>query len=562
MIARKPNPILRIYPQISKDTILNLKQIDNPKLEHIYQYYLLAFEAEIAEKWERADFYWKNTLSATKQLILPEKEAKLSNDQLDIQSFIKEILIDSFCAFYNNYGNKKEKKQYEKRSNAILKFLEETFLISNLSETEQDYILMPLFKQDSLDAVEAKNWKKVASISKKALAKMPNNKFFQKEIITAYYFEIIENLNKKKSNHQYHINQLEKGIKKIEDIRLKNPYLNEAYYYLADLHQVLAVKQTHVRGKMSEALVSMQKALVYDPFLKDGQKLLNQLYGLMKEVIGYSTQIKAQLQRQYNAQLSPEGQLMVNDANKGYAPSDNYVKSTAAQKIKAQRETGIYREVWEGIGLDTNISDLNYLSKKLFWAIEHIKKNRPESIGALPRAWNITPKDDLELSSAEDELVLVYLREFLFDIAPLEKQELTPNYFLIETAPSDSVPSGLPLKEWFWSKQDLRLKLQAAAAIALVLLASILFAISTHRYNQRNLAYNNLLIAQKQAHYSQVMDEAVTFLEHPPFGKHDNRTEEVKAFYSETFVKWFLTQNEEDLNSESKYVNSYHLVID
>lgn len=115
---------------------------------------------------------------------------------------------------------------------------------------------------------------------------------------------------------------------------------------------------------------------------------------------------------------------------------------------------------------------------------------------------------------------------------------------ILVTAPPPRWKGMEPLIPWIFDDQHIRVKLLAAVALFALLLAGGLTLTDGYQYMLRDTAYRQMLQAEQQHNYLDVMDQAAVFLTNKPFTGNDSREQEVKVLYAEALVRWVTAQGD------------------
>jgi hypothetical protein len=118
---------------------------------------------------------------------------------------------------------------------------------------------------------------------------------------------------------------------------------------------------------------------------------------------------------------------------------------------------------------------------------------------------------------------------------------------------------GLPLLFWIWSPDDKRIKLQAIAAMILLVFACAVGVIQHSHRSIRDASYARLTDSMAHGNFAQAITEAETFLSASVLAA-DSREPMVTRLYSEGLVRWFSTQPEES-RELTEHLQRYHSLV-
>jgi hypothetical protein len=108
------------------------------------------------------------------------------------------------------------------------------------------------------------------------------------------------------------------------------------------------------------------------------------------------------------------------------------------------------------------------------------------------------------------------------------------------TQEKPSSRSHAPTWEWLWSRQDLRIKLQAVCALLLLTFAAVWHRQGSLYLSHRDEAYHRLLSASARSDQLSIMEAAADFLKWPNRGNRDGRDSQVWKLYSKTLTRWTI----------------------
>lgn len=113
-----------------------------------------------------------------------------------------------------------------------------------------------------------------------------------------------------------------------------------------------------------------------------------------------------------------------------------------------------------------------------------------------------------------------------------------------------------PFLFWFFSHQNILLKVQAVCASILLILGSILTIREVSIRSARNSSYQKILAEEQKGNYQEIFEEVEEFFTNEPIVK-DEREQEVKQIYDKAFVNWFLQQEEQLDENDLVYLKRY-----
>jgi hypothetical protein len=118
-----------------------------------------------------------------------------------------------------------------------------------------------------------------------------------------------------------------------------------------------------------------------------------------------------------------------------------------------------------------------------------------------------------------------------------------------------------PLLPWLFSSQDKRIKIQAAIASVLVLVAGGLGIQDKLRISARENAYQQILAAEQIQDNLSVVQGAETFFANSPLSGKDGRNEQVMELYTQSLVRWFAQQENSPDADAQKHLERYRQIM-
>ena len=100
----------------------------------------------------------------------------------------------------------------------------------------------------------------------------------------------------------------------------------------------------------------------------------------------------------------------------------------------------------------------------------------------------------------------------------------------------------------------------AIAGILLILAGNLTYQDQKIR-STRNLAYQQVLNAQRERDYLSLIQNAELFLKRRPLSRKDEREQQVIDLYHEAFVRWFAQQEEQLSEEDNTRIQEYKTII-
>lgn len=558
----------------------------------------LAVEAELAAEWQRADFFWNQVHIEIKALfrknevwqslvlaVAKEAGVEIMGNPVQLrQRLVDELLIDTHYAFYNGIAQQVEKLSLKDRAFVHIGYMEKLLNLPGLSQDKLLSMLRLPWEQQLALYQEAKKWNLAIQLCTERQKYFPISIEYQNELIEVCFLATLAKLHNGESEAEglKDAKTLQGEIRRLEKFSKDYPYNLSLFEFLGHLHHLRAIALGN-GGRLSEALVEVSKGMTHNPYIEQGPETRAQLVGMMNQLQAQMEQIPR------DATLNEKGKRLLTEANQGFAPMNDYIKSAAAKATVGAFRLAQALSIWRQIGLpepEMNISSSSSgvmviqngeelpTDSTLGWSrqvlllwdgVNMVFNNPPRNPWDLAAAWEAVVAQKPELAELDRGLIYTFLDRKLFrstdeSIAP--KTPVPPlDAPLINSISTKPKRSAEPFIPWLFSRQDIRIKLQAAVASVLVLTAGGLTIQDTSVRSVRDAAYKQIQKASQGQDYLKVVEEAEKFLANTPLSRKDGRDEEVKNLYSEAFVRWFAQKGDQlDGNAEA-HIERYRALM-
>jgi hypothetical protein len=573
------------------------------QMGHLLLQHRLAMEAELAAQWQRADFFWRQVQIELKSfskrkdywqtlaaIIAPDLEATVLNDPVQLrQRLVNELLIDTHCAFYNGLVRPAETCSVHDRTFAQIDHIQPLLNESGLSDEEVRALLGEAWQTRITLCKETKHWKQGIYFCQQRLKYLPYVSAFQDELAEIHFSATMTRLREAKVESQHFSNAkiLHGGVQILEKLRKKYPCNLTILELLGDLHYLRAISLVN-SSQFAESLVSIQKAITYNPYLEQAFAARNDLVQTMEQLQAQMKQMQAEIAQRYNRRLNAKGQQLQAEASKGFQPMNTYIDSNDARMIACAFKVSHSVRLWQTLKLpeppkgwqmefstapaDSSMAQViesakgwSKLALQLWEGISNILSKPPQFRKDIGLAWNAVVAKEANLAGLDSALICTFLEDRLFGKAD-QRVLITP--------PASSVAPTLlnpisrsrkrgaePLLPWLFSRQDRRIKVQAAIASILVLVAGGLMIRDLALQSAREEAYQKILVAEQQQHDLGVVKAAETFFANAPLAGQDRRTQQVMNLYTESLVRWFTQQGEQPNADAQSHLDRYRAVM-
>lgn len=533
------------------------------RLGRLLFHHRIAIEAELAGKWRRADYFWNliqqelRILSADDQgwgalvpNLLTVPGAFIMDDPLLVrQRLVEEIFIDTHCAFYNGKVRREAELTLVDRAFRHVHLISELVELSGLSPDEQfSLFYTPALAQMGL-CQEAQRWEQAIQVGEEILGRFPESQGLQDKVANLVLLEGLNKLGKSTtpSESLKDAQILDRSISHLETMLEAYPYNLTIFELLGDLHHLRAIRLAN-GNDFPDALVSVQKALTFNPFLEKAKEDKEKLIELMNGFISQMESIEADLAKQPGRILSAEGLKMKYQASRGFGPMNEYIESEEAEETVENHHSAYARRIWNIIGLAEPDDQWDQTAKSLLHSLGEVMNDPPSDKSGIKKAWKEVSAEDETLASLNSELICAFLDRRLFggeENAEAEKTStmLPEDPQILESAFEERRGGGEPFEYWLFSLQDMRLKIQAAAAVVLVLVGIGLATREFLHRQARDQAYEQILTASAHKDYHKVIECAEIFFRNPILSGKDGRDQQVRDLYDEGLVRWFVEKD-------------------
>lgn len=537
--------------------------LDGPaKVDRLLMLHRMAAQAEMSGRCLRADFFWQEIYLqldrlwhdddawalAARSVKRPGNQKVLGGRELR-DRVVAEVLMETHCAFYNGRVRHVEEPLADDRafvhSGFIAKLIDKAGMSGGVTDS-----LLTVPASARINALRrAGRWDEAIKACLDLLQRLPNQRVFQDELVDLHVEGAIASLGGGESQAECaaDAHRLRKAIDRLEAARCKFPCNSSFYGALSQCQQILAVKLAN-GGELADALAAARLAQKYDPYREEAVRTEEQLTELMTQLQAEIAEVQSQLARQPGAALNAEGQRLLNQAERGFGPMNEVEASAFAKALIEDFQRAQARAIWLEVGLPEPADRWDERAIGLRNALAAVLADPPAHPEGLPDAWSKAKTGDSDLAELDASLVQVFLRHRLFDNGKSEQPaahspDVVPGPAAVPAiAIADKRPSIEPLDYWLFSRQDLRVKLQAVAAVVVLVVAGIWYVTDTRSRDVREQAYQSIAQAVAAGADEDVIRAAETFLS-AKVAAHDKREDEVLRHYDAAFARWFVANS-------------------
>lgn len=576
------------------------------QIAHLLLQHKMAIEAELAGKWQRADFFWQQVQIEIKVLsgkenvwqdlisvYANEPDVVFMGDPVTMrQRLVDEVLIDTHCAFYNGRSQQVEKLTLGDRAFVHIDYIQKIFDLSDLSDSSLLSVLGEPWEKRITLLKEAKKWQQAIHYCEERLRYFPNRSDFQNELLEIHWLSILTKLREAKSSahHQQNAKILQAGIKPLEKYWQQYPYNLSIFEIFGSLYHLQAFSLVNSK-QFAKALVSIQKAVTYNPYFDKAFETRDEIMQVMTQLQEQMRQVQQDIAQKFNARLNEQGQRLLAEAQKGFGPMNAYIESEQAKMTAGQFQIAQAVHLWQAIGLpeppegwqkepqagviqgvdEQTIpleSSISWGKKALqLWEeINRVFQQPPASKADLTIVGQSIVANKPDLADLDSSLIRTFLENKLFgeEGTPVEvtpPSDLSREQPILTPISAKRQPGGEPLLPWLFSSQDKRIKLQAIVASLLVIVAGGLGIQDRLRSSARETAYQKILAAEQIQDDLSLVQNAEVFFANSPISGKDIRNEQIIRLYRESLVRWFVQLENPPNASEQKHLERYRKVM-
>jgi hypothetical protein len=545
-----------------------------------------ALTEELAGQPERADFFWYEFYQDLPSLwressVWQEVSHTLSRelglaetgDPAALQRrLMEEVLIDVHCGFYNGYLRDCKEIGPDSRAFVHFDYLLNLLDYAALSGDELRRLIGPAanLRVNTFRAAQA--WDAAIKAAQLLTKHFPESIDDENQLARLHFEATLTKLSNREAARAQRrdADVALNGIRQLEQMMVSSPENATFYELIACLYHVRAIKLSNGRN-LAEALEAIEKAVTYYPLNSAAHAARNQLIEAMGSLQAQMKEVIAQLAGKYNVRLNAEGLRLVREAQRGFGLMTNFAESEQAKLVYERFCVAHARQLWRAIGLSVPAGQpedgWNQRALGLLKAVTQVISNPPATAAGIAQRWQELKLADAALAQLDDRSVCAFLEHSVF----------RPDEEFTSQTHSDSPPPvappvlttpllvqilrGEPFGYWLFSRQGRGIKVLAAVAIILVCLATGLWMRETQHRRARDAAFGQLMEASEQGDFPRVIDNAVSFLSHPPLGHDDSRQNEVRGYYQEALVRWAITLRDADNPALAARLERYRQLV-
>ncbi len=590
------------------------------RIAYLLSLHYKALEAERASQWDRADFYWKDfylefpTVLGMKAVwdALAGMASRIDGTQWMVsteairQRLVNEVFIDTHCAFYNTFA-----LNQSSRIAVHIQYIQQLSKYSNTSQDDYSTLYGVMLESVAMRETKDRSFDDLGRslhACDALLAKYPDSLLYQEQFTRLFIARSSAGLlnSASQSSYERDANFLRKANEQMDSVLHQHPDGYDFYQAQGVTYHLRAIKQANA-GNIADALLNIQKALVYSPGSIDASHTAQELVKTMKQYQASWETIQRSLR--FNQRLTEKGIKIRTEAVLGFGPMNAFAESIEYASIRNRQIVAQQRTIWRRVGLPIPAEGWNEIAETLIKALSSAISPPPSDKAELPDRWKIVSQNYPELQTIDTRLIFSFLEERIFGSTTKRDHQLegvNPTQAVkIQLASVIVKRTREPLVGWILSRQDRSTKAYffAMAMLIPIVAACLLFtavsprlaayfdfvdaarqkspsAIIAHvdAYNAKwplscNSArdsqmsqwyrdsYHNLIDAEfKDGDVNRALELSETYLSNTGVRCAQQLDEPILKLYDEIFVRWFISQGDDLDDRALQHVRNYQQI--
>jgi len=502
--------------------------------------------SEVSGRWAAASFYFDECVAKLKSRG-PEHQvwhwlagecAKSGGCILPgeiYRTFIDELFLDMHCGFYNGYGGLADGSRAAARRPAHINYLRDLLSLSHAPDETWFQLLAPALEEEYSRCKTAAEFASGVALAEELLKRFPRMIKYADLSAHALFEQAVKSLSDGKSESGAHKDAmlLAAPVTRLEELVRQCPDSLGTFQCASDLHRLRAIRMAN-SGDVSDAMVEIQKSLAYWPGDHDAEEDAKKIAELIRGMQRRAAELDQALAANSQASLSASGVKIKREAAAGFRPANEFVNSKEYKQITESWERAQLHALWLDVGLSIPEDHWDEKAAKLLAAIPQAREKLSERASAFPGVWREIFAVDPDLAQLDRERIRRYLFNEPTETDAVESPSDAPR---MEVNPNGRRGTE-PLWAWLWTAQNPLLKLQAGAALLLLLLSLLLGGYRAVRLHQREAAWRDLESASAAGDsLNQLIDCERFFSTSPP--AEDPRIEQARNIYRDALSRWF-----------------------
>jgi hypothetical protein len=541
------------YPQLTwLQRYAGWRLAPDQQISRLVMFHRLAFEAELAAQFRRADFFWRETFgqlqSAWHRSDIWEAARTLLHCSVVTSAeamrdcIAAELFTDTHIAFANGWLAGKATLDCDSRAFVHLGFIRTLLDMQELPPAEQALLLAPAVEVEIAALQKSKRWDDAISRVTQHLAMSPDDTLQQDRLALIHFRHAIDRLSVK-GKELSDASWLDQKIEALERMRSANPDLTLAYNLLGQLYHLQSIRFAN-GGKLAHALVAARKAQVFAPMLDGVDETMSQLIDSMNQLQAQMRDIEKQLLASSNTSLNANGLRLQSEARQGFLPLEQYIKSKQPEQIAAARYRASACTLWRDIGLAATPRATDEKLVKLFEVVSELYGSETAETGDIAAAFRnaaISNPDIADLADSADRVAAFVVRRRRENAGgpKAEDEAVLTDFGPPETAEAFSIPVSAhvvrrklePLWYWLFGTQDRGYRVLAAVAGITAIAVVGISAADWWGSRVQSQAYQAIMAATGLDRESTVIAEAQRFIGARTLQANDPRKTQVLSLW-------------------------------
>jgi hypothetical protein len=536
----------------------------------------LAFEAEQAGRWRRADFFWRETHNGFRRLwLLPKIWARAAtalgetepSDGTTLRDRIgRELLIDTHEAFVNGRLAAATPVRSGDRLFVHVGYLRDLLNLTEASPEERLKFLLPAIEAEIQARETEKSWDAAAVLAQELVELDYSDMSAQERLAWIYFRRTVEDAPK--GQELEHARKVNRSIEDLE--RLRRTGVDRSLYFdlIGRLYHLRAILLAN-SGQLPEALVEARKSQDFCPSLEVAGQSMQQLVDAMKALQRRMEQLQKELRSSSNKSLTVDGQRMLRQAQTGFSLLNSYVASDEPAKIAAARQLALAREVCRDIGL-SDAGEARAVA--VLDAVGSLYGSDAKTEQDLAALFQQRAAGNTELAEIDGGQVASFIVR--------RRRENSGEKFGEETAKTDQTPEAKPPRHaqsippsersrfglepfgyWLFGTQDRPARVLFAAAVVVTVAALGGTGLEIIGSRERAPAYAAIVAADEQNDGKTVIAQAQRFLSAWSLHATDDRLAFVVKSYALQFNRWFAELSGSLTDADRAQIKTYPRLV-
>jgi hypothetical protein len=523
------------------------------RVAQLLRLHRLALTAEIKGRVNRADFLWQKVRQSLRRLrpddkcwktlaqrVMDECGNVILTDPSQVRlRLIAEILVDTHLGFYNGRLRSSKELAWDDRAFAHLDHVEELLEETNLAEREKTAILEPAATYRCERFQIAGRWDEAIRLMTRLARRFPSHLAFQEQLASLYFRSNLALISEGNSEEICRRDAaiLEHGISELQKSRADCPHALGWFEAMAHLHHLRAIRLAN-GFRPSQAMLAVVKALAYKPKWEEAKKSLHQIETMLENIQEQMGQLQSRMGYSSHVGLSTEGRQLLEEAERGAAPTNRYIRSGEVEEILSDWKRTRARNLWLRMGLLVPAHNWEEQAEALDEATDLMLAKKPSTAADLLLAWLevVTERPDLKLDELDPGVVCQFFlrsNEETEDELP-ESVDPPAHFPLLSSGQTNVHLDTIPWDYWLFSSRDLPLKGFLSAAAILVVIAGSLTFTDRHYRQMRDDAFGEMQEAAGRYDDQAALAAADRFFAVKPLSGKDERDSLVEAQRKQT----------------------------